>query len=92
MRFIHTFYFVQVDLCLCVMSLSSIPADLDLLNDDLLPDLDELSIRSLSGIRENNLLMSLVPNKPIFTLTLKIIKYWAKCKFNMRLSRFHQRD
>ena len=67
-------------MCLSVMSMDVIPCDLDLLSDGLLDNMDEVSVRSLSGVRENETLLSLVPDEDMFRRSLKVIKYWAKCK------------
>ncbi|GAW81775.1 poly(A) polymerase PAP [Plasmodium gonderi] len=47
-------------------------------NDYILKNLDEVTVRSLNGIRVADLILSSVPNKEHFRNTLRFIKLWAK--------------
>lgn len=47
-------------------------------NDYILKNLDEVTVRSLNGIRVADLILNSVPNKDNFRNTLRFIKLWAK--------------
>ncbi|SCM22544.1 poly(A) polymerase PAP, putative [Plasmodium chabaudi chabaudi] len=47
-------------------------------NDYILKNLDEVTVRSLNGIRVADLILGSVPNKDNFRNTLRFIKLWAK--------------
>jgi poly(A) polymerase len=78
------------------LNLSSIPDDLELLDDNLLKDLDDRCVRSLNGSplvstmflllmneigsRVTDEILRLVPNISTFRIALRCIKLWAKRK------------
>ncbi|XP_040905706.1 poly(A) polymerase type 3-like [Toxotes jaculatrix] len=68
----------EVDLVFARLLQRSIPEDLKLCNDELLKNLDKLCVRSLSGYRVTEEILSLVPNVYNFRLALRTIKLWAK--------------
>eukprot|EP00929_Paragymnodinium_shiwhaense_P105996 TRINITY_DN71080_c0_g1_i1.p1 TRINITY_DN71080_c0_g1~~TRINITY_DN71080_c0_g1_i1.p1 ORF type:complete len:558 (+),score=111.41 TRINITY_DN71080_c0_g1_i1:212-1885(+) len=49
-----------------------------LLDDDILRDMDEKSIRSMNGYRVADRILKLVPDREAFRQTLRFIKYWAR--------------
>uniref|UniRef100_A0A8C9TZI3 polynucleotide adenylyltransferase n=1 Tax=Scleropages formosus TaxID=113540 RepID=A0A8C9TZI3_SCLFO len=69
---------IEIDLLFARLALQSIPENLDLRGDSLLRNLDIRCIRSLNGCRVTDEILSLVPNKENFRLTLRAIKLWAK--------------
>ncbi|KAJ0398236.1 hypothetical protein ATCC90586_000949 [Pythium insidiosum] len=71
---------IAVDLLFVSLSMESVPANLDVLNDQLLCDLDEPSVRSLNGVRVTERILQLVPNKDRFRTTLIIVKHWARVR------------
>ena len=54
--------------------------ELSFSGEDVLLNIDQLSVRSLSGIRDVLELLSLVPNHQNFVETLKTVKMWAICE------------
>ena len=50
----------------------------DIIDDNILRNCDEKTIRSLAGARDTNKILQLVPNKAHFELVLRCIKLWAK--------------
>ena len=70
---------IQIDLLFARLSLLSIDENLDNLEkDDFLKNCDAETVRSLNGCRVTDQILSLVPNKEHFRLTLKAIKLWAE--------------
>ncbi len=70
---------VDVDLLFARLSFESVDETLGSLRDDnLLKNCDEHTVRSLSACRNNDAIISLVPNKEAFKVTLKCMKVWAK--------------
>jgi poly(A) polymerase len=70
---------IQIDLLFARLSLVSIDENLDNLEkDDFLKNCDAETVRSLNGFRVTDQILSLVPNKEHFRLTLKAIKLWAE--------------
>jgi poly(A) polymerase len=69
---------VAIDLLFARLALSTIPEDLDLLDQNNLKNLDEKSVLSLNGCRVTDQILKLVPNIPNFRMTLRCIKFWAK--------------
>ncbi|KAI0832715.1 polymerase [Trametes gibbosa] len=69
---------IPIDLVFAQLSLSSIPEDLDLQDDNLLKGLDDKSIRSVNGSRVINEILRLVPNVDVFRTALRCIKLWAQ--------------
>ncbi|KAI8987130.1 Poly(A) polymerase central domain-containing protein [Pilobolus umbonatus] len=69
---------IPIDFVCAQLSLSTVPDDLDLSDNNLLLGLDERCIRSLNGSRVTDEILRLVPNIPVFRLALRTIKLWAK--------------
>jgi len=69
---------IEIDLLFARLALTTIPEDLDLLDELLLKNLDTRCVRSLNGCRVTDEILHLVPNIPNFRMTLRAIKLWAK--------------
>ncbi|KAI4837247.1 poly(A) polymerase PAP [Plasmodium brasilianum] len=72
---------VDIDLLLATLpyrTLKDCQYTLD--NDYILKNLDEVTVRSLNGIRVADIILSSVPNKENFRNTLRFIKLWAKSR------------
>ncbi|TFK55404.1 polymerase [Heliocybe sulcata] len=69
---------IPIDLLMARLTLSSIPDDLSLRDDNLLRSLDERCIRSLNGSRVTDEILRLVPNVGVFRDSLRCIKLWAQ--------------
>ena len=51
---------------------------MDLISNEILINMDIKSVNSLNGLRNTEEILSLVPNKEQFRITLRAIKLWAK--------------
>ncbi|KAL9648156.1 hypothetical protein ABK040_012689 [Willaertia magna] len=71
---------VEVDLLFARLSRNVIPADLNILDENNLKDVDEETQRSLNGPRVADEILNLVPNKETFRTTLRCIKMWATAR------------
>ena len=69
---------VEIDLIYAFVDLEWIPANLNLLNEKILKNLDEVNIRCLNGSRVTDTLFHLIPNKDKFRGMVIFLKYWAK--------------
>jgi len=69
---------IEIDLLFARLALTTIPDDLDLLDENLLKNLDARCVRSLNGCRVTDEILHLVPNIANFRMTLRAIKLWAK--------------
>ncbi|CAA90398.2 Poly(A) polymerase [Caenorhabditis elegans] len=69
---------IEIDFLFARLALKEVPEDLDILDDALLKNLDQESVRSLNGCRVAENLLKLVPNQENFCITLRAIKLWAK--------------
>ncbi|XP_065067733.1 poly(A) polymerase type 3-like [Rhopilema esculentum] len=69
---------IEIDLLFARLALPTIPDDLNLLDESLLKNLDPKCVRSLNGCRVTDEILSLVPNREQFRMTLRSIKLWAK--------------
>lgn len=70
---------IQIDLLFARLSFKSIDEKMDSLTDDsILKNCDKESILSLNGCRVTDQILSLVPNKENFRLTLRAMKLWAR--------------
>ena len=49
-----------------------------LLENDILRNCDDTTIRSLNGCRVTDLILKTIPSKDSFELTLRCIKLWSK--------------
>lgn len=57
---------------------SVVPSHIDLLDDSILDELDEQSVRSLNGVRVAEYITRLMPNFSTFCMALRAIKHWAR--------------
>ncbi|KAL6041167.1 polynucleotide adenylyltransferase [Balamuthia mandrillaris] len=69
---------ISIDFLYASLDKSSLPDDLDLLDEGNLKNLEEKSVLSLNGCRVTDQILRLVPNIPNFRTTLRSIKLWAK--------------
>jgi len=69
---------IQMDILFARLALTTIPEDIDLLDQNNLKNLDEKSVLSLNGCRVVDQMLKLVPNVGHFRMTLRAIKFWAK--------------
>lgn len=69
---------IPLDFLMARLTLSSIPDDLSLQDDNLLRNLDERCVRSLGGCRVQEEILRLVPNVQVFRDSLRCIKLWAQ--------------
>ncbi|KAJ1724484.1 polynucleotide adenylyltransferase [Coemansia erecta] len=69
---------IDIDLTFAALNQPTIPEDLELLDNKILRNLDEKTIRSVNGSRVTDEILRLVPNIPTFRLALRCIKLWAK--------------
>jgi len=69
---------IEIDLLFARLALTTIPEDLDLLDENLLKNLDPRCVRSLNGCRVTDEILHLVPNIANFRMTLRALKLWAK--------------
>ena len=70
---------IQIDLLFARLSFKSIDEKMDSLTDNsILKNCDKESILSLNGCRVTDQILSLVPNKENFRLTLRAMKLWAR--------------
>jgi poly(A) polymerase Pap1 len=69
---------VEIDLLCASLAMNRIPADLDILDDHVLRNVDEPTQRSINGVRVTDAILRLVPNISNFRTTLRAVKLWAK--------------
>lgn len=70
---------IEIDLLFARLSLSQIPENMDsLMDDNLLKNLDDKTVRSLNGCRVADCILALVPDAERFRDALRLIKIWAK--------------
>jgi poly(A) polymerase len=70
---------VDIDMLFARISHQEIGNDLvNLLDNEILRNCDENTIRSLNGCRVTDMILNLVPDKETFELALRCIKLWAK--------------
>lgn len=69
---------ISIDLLFARVAESSVPNDLDLLDNRILRNLDEKCVLSVNGSRTTDEILRLVPNVEVFHLALRTIKLWAK--------------
>lgn len=69
---------IELDMVFARLTLSTIPDQLDLNDDQILLNLDPWSVRSLNGCRVADEILQLVPDQQTFRSTLRAIKFWAK--------------
>ncbi|KAJ2805027.1 polynucleotide adenylyltransferase [Coemansia helicoidea] len=69
---------VDIDMTVAVLQQPVVPEDQDLADNNLLRNMDPVSVRSLNGSRVTDEILRLVPSIPTFRLALRCIKLWAK--------------
>ncbi|KAI9482880.1 MAG: Poly(A) polymerase central domain-containing protein [Benjaminiella poitrasii] len=69
---------IPIDFVCARLSMTTVPEDFDLSDNNILLGLDERCIRSLNGSRVTDEILRLVPSVPVFRLALRTIKLWAK--------------
>ncbi|XP_059429177.1 nuclear poly(A) polymerase 3 [Corylus avellana] len=69
---------ISVDLPYAQLQVLSVPENVDILNPFFLEDIDEMSWKSLSGVRANKRIVQLVPDLENFQSMLRCVKLWAK--------------
>ncbi|RAL47436.1 hypothetical protein DM860_013401 [Cuscuta australis] len=69
---------ISVDLPYAQLKVISIPENVDLFNPFFMRNIDESSWKSLSGVRANRSILSLVPSIEEFQSLLRCVKLWAK--------------
>lgn len=69
---------IPIDLLFARMDLSSIPPNINLLDNKLLKHMNEKCILSLNGNRVTDEILAQVPNVKTFHVALRFIKYWAQ--------------
>ncbi|CAJ1077224.1 poly(A) polymerase type 3-like isoform X3 [Xyrichtys novacula] len=72
-----TYERIEIDLVFAVVRLKSVPANINLLDDDIIVGLDTRCVRSLNGFRVSEEILRNVPDVSNFRLTLRAIKLWA---------------
>uniref|UniRef100_A0A7S1CGZ1 Poly(A) polymerase n=1 Tax=Bicosoecida sp. CB-2014 TaxID=1486930 RepID=A0A7S1CGZ1_9STRA len=69
---------VDLDLLFVLLTRSSVPETLDILDDEILVGLDDASVASINGPRVTDLIIKLVPDLENFKLCLRAVRHWAK--------------
>ncbi|KAI8335835.1 hypothetical protein BC941DRAFT_398692 [Chlamydoabsidia padenii] len=74
---------INIDISFITLQMMSVPADIDLLNDNFLHDLEGTCLASVNGPRVNQFILKhIYPNDmPAFTLALQCIKHWATQRY-----------
>lgn len=69
---------IDIDLIFVrLATVASVPKDFDLSSSSILRGLDDADMRSISGPRQTDEMLSLVPQTKTFRLALRAIKLWA---------------
>ena len=71
---------VQIDLLFASVPLNCVPAELNILDDNILQGLDEASTITLNGPRVTELIFRAVPNPEVFKVVLRTLRLWAKVR------------
>ena len=73
---------ISIDLIIAsIASVSSVPLNLDLRDNNLLRGLDDATLRSVNGTRVTDEMLELVPQQKTFRTALRAIKLWAKSTY-----------
>ncbi|KAK6930308.1 Poly(A) polymerase, RNA-binding domain [Dillenia turbinata] len=71
---------ISVDLPYARLQVSSVPEYVNTLDPFFFWNIDEISWKSLSGVRANRCILQLVPNLENFRALLRCVKFWAKTR------------
>uniref|UniRef100_A0A6B2KYP3 polynucleotide adenylyltransferase n=1 Tax=Arcella intermedia TaxID=1963864 RepID=A0A6B2KYP3_9EUKA len=71
---------IQIDLLCSILSVPTIPEDINILDPRNLQHIDDQSVRSLNGCRVADQIIQLVPSVDNFRTALICIKKWAKAR------------
>ena len=69
---------IDIDMVYAQLQIELLDNTWNINNDSNLRNLDNTSILSLNGVRLAHKTLELVPNKKVFRLALRAIRYWAK--------------
>ncbi|RQM12000.1 hypothetical protein B5M09_001417, partial [Aphanomyces astaci] len=69
---------INIDLQIAILNLSSIPDNINILDDNILRGVDSATEKSLNGPRVTELMINLTPNRSSFIAVLRIVRRWAK--------------
>ena len=73
------FFGLEIDLLFARLRFEVVNNSLrDIKDDSILIGCDDQSISSLNAYRNNDIILSLVPNQEVFKTTLQLVKVWAK--------------
>jgi poly(A) polymerase len=73
------FFGLDIDLLFARLRFDAVNNSLnDIKDDSILTGCDDQSISSLNAYRNNDIILSLVPNQEVFKMTLQLVKMWAK--------------
>ncbi|KAH0791611.1 Poly(A) polymerase beta [Histomonas meleagridis] len=75
-----TFDTVDIDLSFAHVDMDNVPGDIDLSDDTLLNNLDQQAVNSINGVRTNDMMLELVPNKQAFRILLRFIRLWSRSR------------
>ncbi|RHY32840.1 hypothetical protein DYB32_002190 [Aphanomyces invadans] len=69
---------INIDLQIAILDRSSIPDNINILDDNILSGVDSATEKSLNGPRVTELMIRLTPNRSSFIAVLRIVRRWAK--------------
>ncbi|KAL3617201.1 hypothetical protein CASFOL_038948 [Castilleja foliolosa] len=69
---------IMTDLTYAKLNVINVPENVDLVNPFFSSNIDEISLRSLSGVCANKRILKLVPNLEVYQPLLRCVKFWAK--------------
>jgi len=69
---------IEIDIVYAQLQIVVLGTDWDINNDANLRNLDTKSVLAVNGVRLAHQILALVPNKDVFRLSLRAIRYWAK--------------
>ncbi|KAL6548185.1 hypothetical protein OROGR_008606 [Orobanche gracilis] len=69
---------ISIDLTYAKLNMIYVPENVDVLNPLFSSNIDDISSRSLSGVRANKRILQLVTNLEVYQSLLRCVKLWAK--------------
>ncbi|KAL6522911.1 hypothetical protein OROHE_016758 [Orobanche hederae] len=69
---------ISIDLTYAKLNIIYVPENVDVLNPLFSSNIDDISSRSLSGVRANKRILQLVTNLEVYQSLLRCVKLWAK--------------